>query len=219
MRESVITAIQAEKLIAILRRPEKETLLPAVRALVKGGLRLIEITFDRSGKWTKEDTCSAISALRNEFGETLFVGAGTVLTEEEVTLAHSAGAQFIVSPDCDPKVVAKTKSLGMVSIPAAFTPTEIALALKSGADFIKLFPAGELSDGYLKMVKAPLSDAKLLAVGGVTKENAAKFISLGFDGVGVGGALYDERLVKARDWEGLFAQAKTFIDSLTRRIV
>lgn len=210
MREYTLNAFKTEKLVAILRRPDKKTLLPALHALFDGGLRLVEVTFDRAGIWNKADTCAAIAEISREFKDELLVGAGTVLTEEEVRLAKSAGARFIVSPDCDSDVISATKSLGMVSVPAAFTPTEIAKALKSGADFIKIFPANTLPNGYIKAVKAPLADAKLFAFGGITEENAEAFLSCGFDGVGVGNALYNESLAKERNYEKLSLRAARF---------
>lgn len=100
--------------------------------------------------------------------------------------------------------------MGLVSIPAAFTPSEIALANKNGADFIKRFPADALTVNYIKSVSAPLSNAKLFAVGGVTAENAESFLKAGFYGVGVGSGLYNSKLIANRQWEKLTLLAKQF---------
>ena len=214
VRESLLEAIEREKLIAIVRCPDRDSFIPAMRALYKGGVRLAEITFDRSGKYTKEYTAEMIAALKAEFGDNMLVGAGTVTSEREVMLARNAGASFIISPNCDPEIIKLTGKLGLVSIPAGFTATEIALAVNSGADYVKLFPADQVGAGYVKAVKAPLSDAKLLAVGGVDENNAGEWLKKGFCGVGVGSNLYNKKLIDAGDFDGLARLAAKFVAAL-----
>ena len=213
-QQDVLKNIEEKKLIAIIRNPEEETLCDAVAALYKGGVRMVEITFDRSGNVPKAVTAAQINLLNREFAGKMLVGAGTVTTEEDVMLAFEAGASYIISPNCDERIIKLTKRLGMVSIPAAFTPTEIANSIRWGADFIKLFPADQLDGSYVKAVKAPLSDAKLLAVGGVDVNNAAQFLENGFCGVGIGSGLYNKALVKARDWDGITELAAQFVNAV-----
>ena len=210
----IMQAIDRERLIVILRHPEEDTLMDAMQALYDGGVRLAEVTFDRSGRIPKQQTADTIRRLRQAFEGRMYIGAGTVTEVQDVMLAYEAGAQFIISPNCDPEVIRLTRALGLVSIPAAFTPTEIALALSCGADYMKLFPADQLTSSYVKAVKAPLSDAKLLAVGGVTADNAGEFIAGGFCGVGVGSNLYDKKLIQARDFEALTALARRYVDAV-----
>ena len=210
-RAQVLEAVEKERLIAIIRNPDQRSLKPAMEAIWQGGVRMAEITFDRSGKVSKEETARTIAYLVQEFEGRMYVGAGTVTSKREVLLAYEAGASFIISPNCDPEIIALTRRIGMVSIPSAFTPTEIAKALDSGADFVKLFPADQVSKGYVKAVKAPLSDAKLLAVGGVTAENTAELIANGFCGVGVGSNLYDKVLIERGDFDALQALARQFV--------
>ena len=214
MRNTIIEAIAEHKVISIVRLPEKETLIPAVEALYEGGIRLIEVTFDRSGKVSREEICSMISALANHFEGRMYIGAGTVTYPCEVDLAIEAGASFIISPNCDPEIIKRTRELGSVSIPAAFTPSEIVCALNNGADYIKLFPADQVSAGYVKAVSAPISDAKLLAVGGVTAENTRDFMNMGFRGVGVGSNLYNKKLIANGDYAALTKLAKQFVEAV-----
>lgn len=204
--------IEQEKLIAIVRAPDPETFMDAMDALYRGGVRLAEVTFDRSGKIPKEETADLIRQLAAT-GK-LEVGAGTVTTGEEVYLAAQAGATYIISPNCDPEIIGLTKKLGLVSMPAAFTPTEIAQAAKLGADFIKLFPADQLTSGYVKAVKAPLSDVKLFAVGGVDEKNVGTMIQNGFAGVGVGSNLYNKKLVDEGKWDQMEALARKFVEAV-----
>ena len=213
-REDVLAAVEREKLIAIVRLPDPDTFGTAMQALYDGGIRLAEITFDRSGKFPKEATAAMIRQLCNQFGGRMLGGAGTVTSKEEVMLAYEAGASYIISPNCDPEIISLTRKLGLVSIPAAFTPTEIAEASRCGADYVKLFPADQLGDGYIKAVKAPLSDVKLLAVGGVDADNAGKFIRNGFSGVGVGSSMYNKKLIDAGDWPALTELARRYVEAV-----
>lgn len=214
LRENTIRSIEREKLISIVRSPEKDSLLPAVQALYEGGVRLLEVTFDRSGRLSRNEICSMISEISVKFKGRMLVGAGTVTSCEEVKAAFHAGASFIISPNCDPEIIALTRKLGMVSIPAAYTATEIATALKHGADYIKLFPADQITEEYVKAIGAPLSDAKLLAVGGVTAENTRDFLDRGFYGVGVGSNLYNKQLIQAKDHDSLKEIAKKYITAI-----
>ncbi len=213
-REKIISAIAEHKVISIVRLPDKETLIPAVEALYEGGIRLIEITFDRSGKVSAAEICSMISELSAHFDGRMYIGAGTVTRLNEVDLAINAGASFIISPNCDPEIIKRTRELGAVSIPAAFTPTEIVSALNNGADYVKLFPADQVSAGYVKAVSAPISDAKLLAVGGVSADNAKDFMSNGFYGIGVGSNLYNKKLIASGDYAAITSLAKQFVDAV-----
>ncbi|MBR3967584.1 MAG: 2-dehydro-3-deoxygalactonokinase [Clostridia bacterium] len=213
-RSNIIHTIAHEKLIAIIRNPDKETLLPAVKALYNGGVRMVEVTFDRSGNTPKEETARLIQYIKEN--TSLLVGAGTVTTKEELELAAKAGASYIISPNCDDDIVKETRRLGLVSIPAAYTPTEIAAAIKAGADYVKVFPADDLPRGYIKALKAPLSDARLLAVGGITQTNAKDFLADGFDGIGVGSNLYCKKLIAAKDFKALENLAREYVSAVKK---
>lgn len=212
-RPEILQCIEEEKLIAIVRDPDEQTMLPALQALRRGGIRLVELTFDRSGKTPKAHTANLIRLVRENTD--FLVGAGTVTSKEEVLLAFEAGAGFIISPNCDPEIIRLTKRLGMVSIPAGFTPTEIACAMHAGADYVKLFPADQAGPGYVKAVTAPLSDARLLAVGGVDASNAADFLRKGFAGVGVGSNLYNKALITEHNWQALETLAKEYSEAVS----
>ena len=149
--------IQKEKLIVIVRGIEKDKLIPLAQAMYDGGIRLLEVTYSANGSIPDEQTASNIRMLADCFKGRMLIGAGTVLTQQQVEMTHHAGGQFIISPDCNSEVIKKTKELGLVSIPGALTPTEIQTAHKYGADFVKLFPITSLGVGYVKAVKAPLS--------------------------------------------------------------
>ena len=214
MRDEILRAIDKERLIAIVRAPKAESFEKAVRAMYDGGIRLIEVTFDRSGKIPKEETARLIALLCEKLGKDMYIGAGTVTSTDDVLLAYAAGASFIISPNCDENIISLTRKLGMVSIPAALTPTEIISALDSGADYVKLFPANAFNKEYIKAVTAPISDAKILAVGGVTAENAKDFIDEGFAGVGVGSNLYNKKLIDEGRFGELTALAKKYVSAL-----
>lgn len=214
-RKDGLQAIAQHRLIAIVRKPDVNTFDRAMDALFDGGVRLAEVTFDRSGSFPKEQTAACIRRLCERYNGEMAVGAGTVTCREDVLLAYEAGASFIISPNCDPEIIRLTRKLGLIAIPAAFTPTEIAQAVACGADYVKLFPADALPANYIKAVTAPLADAKLLAVGGVNAENASDFIARGFCGIGVGSGLYNEKLIRAEKWQELTDLAKTFVNAVT----
>ena len=213
-RKATIEAIEKEKIIAIVRGADKESCVEAMSALYDGGIRLAEITFDRSGKRTPAETAAMIKLLVDTFGDKMHIGAGTVTRKEELIAAFEAGASYIISPNCDTEIISLSRKLGLVSIPAAYTATEIATAMNNGADYVKLFPANQVSAGYVKAICAPLSDAKLLAVGGVNADNAKEFLNIGFCGIGVGSNLYDNKLIKEKKFDALRELARKYSEAV-----
>ncbi|MBQ8284468.1 MAG: bifunctional 4-hydroxy-2-oxoglutarate aldolase/2-dehydro-3-deoxy-phosphogluconate aldolase [Clostridia bacterium] len=213
-REEIIKDVEKNKIIVIMRGFTQEQLINTVEAMWKGGIRLVEVTYDQSGRVSDETTASNIQALSKRFAGRVRVGAGTVLTERQVELAYKAGAEFIISPDCYEKVIRKTRELGMVSMPGAFTPTEVANAYRYGADFVKLFPNSEVKISYLKALTAPLSHIKFLSVGGVNAENMLEYFAAGAKGIGVGTGILDERVVARGDYKEITRRAQLFTEKI-----
>lgn len=204
--------ISQNKVITICRRVYGEDLLKLADALYAGGIKMIEVTFDQADPDCIEKTSECIRTLCDRFGDKMMFGAGTVLTAEQVEAAAKAGARYIISPNVDADVIAKTKELGLVSMPGAMTPSEILTAHKLGADIVKLFPAGYLGFGYIKDILGPISHVKLCATGGVTEENWGKYLEFGFAGAGISGRLCDKKCIAAGDFEEITRRAKVFMD-------
>ena len=202
--------VKEQKIVAIVRGVSADRIVPAVKALYDGGIRLVEVTFNQKSPTCIEDTAAAISAISKEFTD-LYAGAGTVMTVEQVEAAYNAGAKYIISPDVNADVIKRTKELGMLSMPGALTPTEIATAHRLGADFVKLFPSGNFGIAYIKAIRAPLSHVPLLAVGGVDENNMADFYKAGICGFGIGSNLVNNKLIEAGDYEGLKALAEKYV--------
>ncbi len=178
--------LMQNRIIAILRGASKEKLLGLAQAIYKGGIKNIEITLVHQSEETVKESLEKINMLAN-CGLDINVGAGTVLTEKQVRQAYEAGAKYIISPDSKESVIKVTKELGLVSIPGALTPCEIAAAYDWGADIVKVFPINSLGLGYFKAIKAPLAHIPMAAVGGVNAENIADYFKAGAASVGVGG--------------------------------
>lgn len=206
--------ITEHKIIAIVRGLSKEKIVPTAQALYDGGIRLIEVTFNQSSKTTVEDTANSIKSICEKFGEKICVGAGTVLTIEQVEAAFNAGAKYLISPNTDVNIIAACKRIGLVSIPGALTPSEVMLAYNSGADLVKLFPAGSLGFDYIRAILAPLNHIPMLAVGGIDEQNIKEFIDIGMSGVGVGSNIVKNNLIN----EGKFDDIKILARRYTQAI-
>lgn len=213
-REEIIHAVERLKIIVIIRGVTGDTLLRTVDAIARGGIGLAEITFDQSGKTDDRQIASDIRMLRNAFDGKVYIGAGTVMTVEQVRLAKDAGAEFIISPDCYEDVIRETVRLGMVSIPGAFTPTEAANAHRFGADFVKLFPNSEVKISYLKALATPLSHIRFLAVGGVNADNLTEYLAAGARGVGVATGIVNKERIAAGDFEAVTRLAKSYTSQI-----
>ena len=202
--------ITEHKIITIIRKIYGQQLLKLSDALQAGGICMVECTFDQKDPDCIAKTQEAISSLCNRHQGKMLIGAGTVMTPEQVVAAYEAGAKYIISPNVSEAVIAKTKELGMVSMPGAMTPTEIMNAHYAGADLVKLFPAGTLGFKYIKDIMAPISHVKLVATGGVTEENLHEYLDLGFVGVGISGRLTDKTLIQEENWAEITNRASAF---------
>ncbi|MBR7082163.1 MAG: bifunctional 4-hydroxy-2-oxoglutarate aldolase/2-dehydro-3-deoxy-phosphogluconate aldolase [Oscillospiraceae bacterium] len=207
--------IKKAKLVAIIRGVPEEKVLKTVEAMKRGGVSCCEVTFDQRAD-DFSYTARAIERIRRAFGDEITVGAGTVLTAEQVEIAYDAGAVYIISPDVNAEVIKRTKELGMVSIPGAMTPTEITAAWRLGADIVKVFPAGELGAGYIKAVATPISHVPLLAVGGIGVKNARNFLDAGCIGVGVSSTIVNRARIDAGDFDAITKIAREYVDAFGR---
>lgn len=208
MKQQVIERIEKKKLVAIVRGYTTEECIKLAEALQKGGVELMEITFPQTSKEEMKYTADTIKALKEALGDKMEFGAGTVTSVEMVKMAKEAGATFIISPDTNKRVIKASVRYGLVSIPGALTPTEMKMAYDWGADFVKVFPANVFGPSYIKTVKAPLSQIKMLAVGGVNDTTINDYLANGASGAGVAGCLFKKEWIKAGEWNKITDAAK-----------
>lgn len=212
-RAEIIKLIEDNKIVAIMRKVPMEALEETVDALYKGGIRMMEVTFDPAGDMPMEDTLKQISYITEHYPD-VAPGAGTVLTVEQVKKAQEAGAKYIISPNTAEEVIKATVEAGMVSMPGAFTPSEAVNAVNWGADFVKIFPVGKLGPGYIKDIAAPLSHIRFIAVGGINENNMKDYLDAGCKGVGVAAALVNKTLIAERRFEELQAVAARHVAAI-----
>lgn len=210
MRQNIIDAIKSQRLIVIVRGIESEKLIPLAQAMYDGGVRLLEVTYSATGAVSDEDTAKSIRSLCEYFNGKMHIGAGTVLTERQVEFTKNAGGGFIISPNINGMVVKKTLDEGMVSIPAAFSPSEIENAHECGADFVKLFPVTNLGPEYVKAVRAPLAHIDMLAVGGIDLDNIPAYKKAGVCGFGIGSNITDKQMIADCNWNGITKLAEQY---------
>lgn len=202
-RRAVVQALIERGAVAVLRLDSVASARDAVSALADGGVSAIEVTLTTPGAF---DLIEMLSAQ-----EGLLVGAGSVLTTDQLRLAVNAGARYVVSPVFDADVVAAAHAHEVPVMPGAFTPTEMLRAHQAGADLIKVFPADSLGPAYLKGILAPMPFLRLMPTGGVTPENVGRWLTAGAVAVGLGSSLVDAKTVANRDWSVLAARARTVV--------
>jgi 2-dehydro-3-deoxyphosphogluconate aldolase / (4S)-4-hydroxy-2-oxoglutarate aldolase len=181
---NTLTQILKHKIIVIVRGVRPEDFFQIAGALLAGGLHIIEVTLN------SPDALSVIREASGRMGEQLLIGAGTVLDADAARDAIGAGAKFIISPSLDKETILATKEHGAVSIPGAFTPTEILTAFRHGGDIIKVFPAS-VGPGYFSDIRGPLPHIPLMPTGGVNLSNIRAFREAGAVAFGIGSALID----------------------------
>ncbi|WP_408009302.1 bifunctional 4-hydroxy-2-oxoglutarate aldolase/2-dehydro-3-deoxy-phosphogluconate aldolase [Pseudalkalibacillus sp. A8] len=178
-----IDKLKKDKVVVIFRKVPQDTLRPMIDLLLKHGLKIMEVTLDSPA------ALDSIHSLKKEYGDEIVLGAGTVTIVDEVKAAQESGAEFIISPHVDRKVIQATKEKGLYSIPGAMTPTEIYEAQSSGADMIKIFPASTLGPDYIKQLRGPFSNLSFMATGGINENNSEAFLKNGAAALGIGSAL------------------------------
>jgi 2-dehydro-3-deoxyphosphogluconate aldolase/(4S)-4-hydroxy-2-oxoglutarate aldolase len=194
-RTEIVRRIAEEGIVPVIRAATPDLALRAARAVMAGGISVFEITM------TVPDAPDVIRALVRELGDRALVGAGTVLNAAAAHQCIDAGAAFVVSPGLDPDTVIEAHGRGVPAMPGALTPTEVIAAWNLGADVVKIFPISAVGGAkYLRALKGPLPDVKMLPTGGITAANAAEFLAAGAVALGIGGELVDTvALAEGRD--------------------
>ncbi|WAH38036.1 bifunctional 4-hydroxy-2-oxoglutarate aldolase/2-dehydro-3-deoxy-phosphogluconate aldolase [Alicyclobacillus dauci] len=206
MSDVILSRLQDTGVVAIIRGISENKMTHLVQALYQGGVRLVEVTLNTDG------ALDAIESLREKFGDTMSVGAGTVLNEQHALIAKERGAEFFVTPNVDEHVIDIGVKAGIPVMAGAMTPTEIYKAYQAGAAFVKVFPAGTLGARYIKEVRGPLSYIPLMGVGGVSLDNARELLDAGVVALGLGGSLIDKAAVDREDYDVIAKKAQAFVE-------
>lgn len=197
-REATLKRILDGGIVAVVRSESSESLGKVVRALAEGGVTSAEITF------TVPNAVEVIREVRKEIGDAIVLGAGTVLDPETARAALLAGAEYIVSPTVNVEVIRLCRRYDKAVMPGAFTPTEVVTAWEAGADLVKIFPSDLGGPAYLKALRAPLPQVRMMPTGGVDLSTAEAFLKAGACCLGVGSSLVEPKAVA----EGNFARIR-----------
>jgi 2-dehydro-3-deoxyphosphogluconate aldolase/(4S)-4-hydroxy-2-oxoglutarate aldolase len=207
-RTQTIRAIEAHGIVAIIRLPDAARVRAVVNALIEGGIKALEVTMSVPG---------AVALIR-EIAPTLpagfLLGAGTVVDAGTARAVVDAGARFVVSPVFRVDVVAACHERGVPALPGCFSPTEILDAHDAGADIIKVFPATTVGPQYIRDLRAPLPQLKLMPTGGVTPANAGDWIRAGAAAIGIGSALVDAGAIARGEWRAVSERARQTVASV-----
>lgn len=194
--------------IGIMRNISLADITNILPVYAENGLNTIEVTMNSPG------AVEIISFAIQNYGDRLNIGAGTVCTEKDLEVALNAGAQFIVTPIVNLQIIERCRESEIPIFAGAFTPTEIFTAWNAGADMVKVFPMVGNAIEYIKAVRGPLPQIKLLPTGGVNLQNCSSFFEAGASGIGVGGQLFDKNYLTKKDWTGLAGIFASFSDKI-----
>ena len=197
-------------LLAIMRNVPVEKTIDYAQAIVNGGVRFFEVAMN------SPDAARQISMLVDHFGadEDVYIGAGTAITLDRVKAAVAAGAQFLLTPSSDRDVVLYCEENGLALMPGVMTPTDASFCIQHGFTTLKLFPAGDLSPGYVRSLKGPLDDTEYVAIGGVTPDNIGDFFRNGYIGVGLASAIMPKEYIADGRWD----EGSKYVAGLLSRI-
>ena len=203
-----VDRLAEERLVAVLRVSRPELVEPSVAALVAGGLGAIELTFTTPGVATE------LERTRARHPE-LLLGAGTISTPGQAHAAAAAGADFLVTPHLDLRLLQACLATGLLTMPGVFTPSELAAAAGAGAEVFKLFPAGSAGPGHLRALLGPFPHVRIVPTGGIELDDIPAWLGAGALAVGVGGQLCSTELIEASRFEELTANAVRFRAAVT----
>jgi len=192
-------------IVGIVRNMSMDDFREILPVYIEVGLTNIEVTLNTPG------ALEMIKYANHEYGNKLVAGAGTVCDLEDLRKALNAGAKFIVTPITDITVIEECTIQEIPVFPGAFTASEIYQAWKAGASMVKVFPAGSVGPNYIKDIKGPLNQVKLMPTGGVDLLNILDFFKAGASAVGIGGKLFDPTLVNEKKWKELFQHFSAFV--------
>ncbi len=202
----VMEAVRAHRLVAVIRATRPEAALGAARAVIRGGITLVEVTY------SVPDAPAVMRTLAAEAGPGVVVGAGTVLTARQAHDALAAGARFLIAPNVSDEVAAVARESGAFYCPGAYTTGEILHAVARGAHLVKVYPVGVAGGpDYIQVIRDPLPDVPMLAAGGTNLDNVLPFLAAGCVACGLGGALADPALALAGRFDEIEARARAFV--------
>jgi 2-dehydro-3-deoxyphosphogluconate aldolase/(4S)-4-hydroxy-2-oxoglutarate aldolase len=206
-RDKVLARIAEIGIVPVIRAESSSQALLAVEALLAGGIPIAEITM------TVPCALDAIRECRRVHGARVLTGAGTVLNVQMARQCIDAGAEFLVSPGFAPEALKFAKQHDLIFIPGVLTPTEIMAARNQGADIIKVFPCGNVGGpAYVKALKGPFPDIKIIPTGGVNLTNAADYLKAGAFALGVGSELVDPAALRNSDRQRITELARLFVE-------
>lgn len=203
--------IKENPIISVLRDIPKTKILKVVDSLIKGGVYNIEIAF---GSNEDKITGEMIKIVKQEFGDHIIVGAGTVLQKNQVDISAENGAQFVFSPNFNKDIVHFSLKSNITPIPGCYTPSEIFEAYQLGIKTIKLFPATSLGPQFIKNTQAPLPFVNFIPTGGINKNNIKNYFTAGAFAVGVGGSLVNSEIVNQNKFKQITSRAKELINTI-----
>ncbi len=202
-----LAGLRAATVVAVLRAPTAEAGIGATDALVAGGVTGIEITY------STPDAAAVIREVRRRYGDTVYLGAGTVLQPAQAHEAVEAGAEFLVSPGTEPEVAGAMLGTGATVLSGALTPSEVMTAVRLGVHVVKLFPASLGGPAFLQALRGPFPHVAFVPTGGVNAANLAEWLAAGAVAVGAGGELCPSAALAAGDWDTITATARQFADA------
>ncbi len=205
MKKNNLELLKQEKIVAIIRGIPSDLGLKTAEALLNGGVKFVEVTLNTEG------ALNMITEIKEQFGHEMHVGAGTVLDISMAKDAISAGAEYLVSPNLDERVIDLGVSQDVDVWPGTLTPTEIVRAYQAGATAVKVFPIGAFGVNYLKDIRGPINHIPMMATGGVNLNNMNDFLQAGAVAVGLGGNLVNNALIKEHRFEEITDLARQFV--------
>ena len=208
-KEKALTKIREVGLVPIVRAPSPEDAMRAAEAIIAGGIGIAEITMTVPG------ALKVMEAVAERYGDKVLLGAGTILDTETCRAAILAGAEFIVTPALDVRVIEMARRYSKPIFPGALTPTEVLTAWQAGADMVKIFPCGPVGGAkYIKALKGPFPQIEMVPTGGVNLETTPEFIKAGASAVAVGGELVDVKALKEGKLDQITETAKKFVEAV-----
>jgi len=203
---SILSRIIDSGVVAVMRAPRGDLLADVAEALLAGGVEAIEVTF------TVPEAHRVLEKVAQRLGDRIVLGAGTVLDPETARIAILSGAQFIVAPTVSLPTIEMCRRYAKPILPGALTPTEVLTAWQAGADIVKIFPSELTGPGYIKALRGPLPQVRMMPTGGVNLQTAADFLRAGACALGIGGSLVEPKAVAAGDMARIETLARQYIE-------